>query len=121
MKNWLKEYANFFKGWQFKVGIGVFVALLIAGIFIGFQIYGYIMAVAVFVLFYYFSLQAQAERIVSPKEIQQMEEDLRNLIEEASFIQQHIEENPSDLEAKLLLRELEKEIQVLEDALPKEE
>lgn len=120
MKNWLKEHADFFKSWPFKIGVGVLVALLIAGIFLGVQIYGYIMAVAVFALFYYFSLQAQAEQIVSPKEMAQMEEDLKQLSEEAAFIQQHIDENPGDLEAKLLLRELEKEIQTIGDTLPKD-
>lgn len=119
MKNWLKEHAAFFKSWKFKLGVFIFFMLVIAGLFWGIQFYGYVLAVCVFILFYYFTLQAQSEHVISPKEIQQMEEDVNKLKEEADFIRQHIAENPSDLEAKLLLRELEKEIQNIEETLPK--
>ena len=120
MKNWFNEHKDFFKSWKFKLGLSIFLILVVAGIIFGMQIYGYMMAAGVFLLFYYFTLQAQAEHVLSPKEMQQMEEDLAQLIEDAEFIREHIAENPSDLEAKLMLRELEQEIENLENAIPKE-
>lgn len=119
MKDWLKKNKEIFSNWKFKAGVAAFLLIMIVGIIAGPRFYGYAMAVIIFSLFYYFSRQAETERILSPKDIEQMQFDLNTLEEEAMFIREHIQENTSDLEAKLLLREIEAEIEQLKNAFPK--
>lgn len=117
MRDWLANYKGLFDSWKFKVIVVATIIVLLIGIFVGIEFYGYAAATLVFVIFYFFAKQAESEKILSPDEKSQMEQDLNKLVEEADLIKTHIEDNKGDLEAKLLLHSVEKEISVIKVTL----
>lgn len=121
MRDWLKNNKEMFKSWKFKAIVGAILVVLIVGLTIGVEFYGYLAAVLVFGLFYAFAKQAEAEKILSPNEKNTMEQDLKELEEEADLIKTHIKDNKEDLEAKFLLRSIEKEIEVIRAILEGEQ
>ena len=112
MKEWFEKNKEFFKSKPFIIGAIVFIFMLIITITLGF---GYIFVLLAFAGLYILSKQSSSERIISPKYKEEMYLRLRDMEEEADLIRQHVEENPQDLEAKLMLRELEKQIEELKN------
>jgi len=110
MKKWIEENKEIFQSFKFKLVSAVFLLILIAGFFVGPELYGYVTVILVFYMLHFFSKQAQKENIISPKQKEEALLKLQELEEEATLIREHVEMNGNDLEAKLMLRQLEKEI-----------
>ncbi|QST03011.1 hypothetical protein IMZ31_20915 (plasmid) [Pontibacillus sp. ALD_SL1] len=111
VKEWVRSNQEKIHTLPVYIGIVVFVGLFLMGFFIGF---GYFAAAVLFLGFYLFALQSANERIVSPKELKEIEEALNDLYEKRSIFEEHLREFPEDLNAKLELNELQKEIKSLE-------
>ena len=112
----IKKYFRYFmekwKETKFKLFVIGIMTTIILGIVLGF---GYLLAVGCLALFFFFIAQAEKEneKIISPwkqDEIKQKIEDLEN---KAQLIREHIQKYDEDLEAKMKLYELEKEIEQL--------
>lgn len=119
MKKWLIDNKALFQSNKFKLGALIAFIILVIGIIVGPKFFGYVMTVAVFTAFYFFSKQAEQEKILSPADLKNIKADIQAVEEEMAFIREHLEENPSDLDAKLLLRDLEQELEVIQSILPK--
>jgi hypothetical protein len=117
MEEMLNNMKFFVFSWKFKTLVLIIVLIAIAGIYFGKELYGYIIASFLFWLIYFFSKQAESEHIISPKEKNEMIEDYSELKKEADLVRDHINETKEDLEAKLYLHSLEKEMEVIKRTL----
>lgn len=94
--------------WKIVLGI----SLVIIGLLIYFKLLGYLMAILLFAGFFYLTKQGKEEgkQLVSPWKREQQQKEVEDLQTKISIVEQHIEENPGDLEAKLQLKELQDEL-----------
>lgn len=95
----------------FKIILGIAALILIpVSFFLGIR---YVAPVVMIGLIYYFVHNVKYENIISPNEFAEMKAYLRDLEEQAKMIEEHLAEYKGDLNAKIELREIYKEIELV--------
>jgi len=96
---------------QLKIILGVAALILIpVAFFLGIR---YVAPVVMIGLIYYFVHNVKYEQIISPNEFAEMKAYLRDLEDKAEMIEEHVAEYDGDLNAKIELREIYKEIELI--------
>jgi flagellar biosynthesis component FlhA len=107
MKKYLKKLTP-----MHVVIAAVILILALISTFIGI---GYAGIIVVFGLLYWVANQSSKEKLESPKakevRMNELRAEIEHLQADYDLIKEHVEQNPSDLEAKFMLRDLERKLE----------